>query len=154
SMGAWIQGIQQNMYGGAQATAGTVNYTTLREFLQDLPRQFIANSNPQPVYYRSTEGAWYAQDEIKLKSNLTLRLGLREEMTNGWSEAHNHAANYVYVNDVIQTDPIVGHSALTENNAKVLWQPRVGLAWDPTGTGKWAVRAGFGIHHDLQDNIG
>jgi hypothetical protein len=155
SAGAWIQYVQQNMYGGAQATAGTANYTTLRDFLQDLPRQFIANSNPQPVYYRSTEGAWYVQDEIKLKRNLTLRLGLREEMTNGWTEAHNHAANYVYdKNDVIQTEPIVGHSALTENNAKALWQPRIGLAWDPTGTGKWAIRAGFGIHHDLQDNIG
>ena len=24
-----------------------------------------------------------------------------------------------------------------------LWEPRVGLAWDPSGTGKWSVRAGF-----------
>jgi len=155
SAGVWIQRVQQNMYGGAQATAGTANYPTLLAFLQDLPTQFIANSNPQPVYYRSTQGAWYLQDEIKLKPHLSLRLGLREEMTNGWSEAHNHAANYVYDrNGIIQTDPIVGRSALTENNAKALWQPRVGLAWDPTGTGRWAVRAGFGIHHDLQDNIG
>jgi len=155
SAGVWIQRVQQNMYGGAQATAGTANYPTLLAFLQDLPTQFIANSNPQPVYYRSTQGAWYLQDEVKLKPHLSLRLGLREEMTNGWSEAHNHAANYVYDrNGIIQTDPVVGHSALTENNAKALWQPRVGLAWDPTGTGRWAVRAGFGIHHDLQDNIG
>ena len=155
SAGGWVQYVQQNMYGGAQATAGTANYPTLLAFLQDLPTQFIANANPQPVYYRSTEGAWYLQDEIKLRPRLTLRLGVREEMTNGWSEAHNHASNYVYdKNDVIQTDPIIGHSALIENNAKMLWQPRVGLAWDPTGTGKWAVRAGFGIHHDLQDNIG
>ena len=35
----------------------------------------------------------------------------------------------------------------------MLLQPRVGLAWDPTGTGRWAVRAGFGIHNDLQDNL-
>jgi len=155
SAGVWIQRVQQNMYGGAQATAGTVNYPTLLAFLQDLPTQFIANANPQPVYYRSTEAAWYVQDEIKLRPNLTLRLGLREEMTNGWNEAHGHAANYIYdKNGIIQTDPLIGSSALTENNAKALWQPRVGLVWDPTGTGKWAVRAGFGIHHDLQDNIG
>jgi len=32
-------------------------------------------------------------------------------------------------------------------------QPRIALAWDPTGTGRWAVRADFGIHHDLQDNL-
>src|SRR5206468_3325535 len=155
SAGAWVQYVQQNMYGGAQATAGTANYPTLLAFLRDLPSQFIANANPQPVYYRSTEGAWYVQDEIKLKPHLTLRLGLRDEMTNGWTEAHNHASNYVFdKNGVVQTDPVIGRSALSENNAKALWQPRVGLAWDPTGTGRWAVRAGFGIHHDLQDNIG
>jgi carboxypeptidase family protein len=154
SVGAWLQRVQQNMYGGAQATAGTINYSTLLTFLQDLPTQFIANANPQPVYYRSLEAAWYAQDEIKLRSNLTLRLGLREEMTNGWNEAHGHAANYIYTNGIVQTDPMIGDSAFTQNNAKALWQPRVGLVWDPTGKGKWSVRAGFGIHHDLQDNIG
>ncbi len=154
SVGAWFQRVQQNMYGGAQATAGTINYSTLLTFLQDLPTQFIANANPQPVYYRSLQSAWYAQDEIKLRSNLTLRLGLREEMTNGWNEAHGHAANYIYKGGVVQTDPMIGDSAFTENNAKALWQPRVGLVWDPTGKGKWSVRAGFGIHHDLQDNIG
>ena len=155
SAGAWIQYIQQNMYGGAQFTAGTINYPTLLRFLQDSPTQFVAQSNLQPLYFRSTEAALYVQDEIKLRRNLTLRLGLRDEMTNGWNEAHNHASNYVFdKNNVVQTDPIIGRSAFLVNNAKALWQPRIGLAWDPTGTGRWAVRAGFGIHHDLQDNIG
>ena len=153
SAGVWIQRVQQNIYGVPQATAGSVSYPTLMAFLQDQPTQFIANTNPQPLYFRSTEGAWYAQDEMKLTPRLTLRLGVREEMTNGWNEKHGHASNYIYVNDVIQTDPRIGTSAFVENNAKALWQPRVGLAWDPTGTGRWAVRAGFGIHHDLQDNL-
>jgi hypothetical protein len=55
---------------------------------------------------------------------------------------------------VIQTNPIVGTSCLDQNHAKLLLQPRVGLAWDPTGTGAWAVRAAFGIHNDLMDNLG
>jgi len=33
-----------------------------------------------------------------------------------------HAANYIYPNDVIQTDPRIGSSAFLENNAKALWQ--------------------------------
>jgi hypothetical protein len=57
-------------------------------------------------------------------------------------------------NLVISTEPLLGRSCLTENHAKLLLQPRVGIAWDPTGTGTWAVRAGFGIHNDLQDNLG
>jgi len=54
---------------------------------------------------------------------------------------------------VIQTNPHIGSSCLAQNHAKALWQPRVGLAWDPNGKGTWAVRAGAGIHNDLMDNI-
>src|SRR6266705_1252147 len=154
SAGVWIQRIQQNQIGNAQFTAGTANYDTLLAFLQDSPKQFLAASNPQPLYFRSTETGLYAQDEIKLKPNFSLRLGLREEMTSGWNEAQGHAANYVYdANGIVQTDPPIDSSSFLKNNAKMLWEPRIGLAWDPSGSGKWSVRAGFGIYNDLQDNL-
>ena len=92
---------------------------------------------------------------MKLRSNLTLRLGLRDEMTNGWNEVRGRCANYRWdKNFVISTETVVGNSCFDTNHAKLLLQPRVGLAWDPTGTGTWAVRAGFGIHNDLVDNLG
>ena len=154
SAGVWVQRIHQNSKGAAQASAGNIAYPTVLAMLQDQPSQFIVNRNPIPVGYRTTEGAWYLQDEMKLKSNLTLRLGLRHEMTDGWNEVGGRCSNYRYdKNFVIQTEPTVGHSCLDRNHAKLLLQPRVGLAWDPTGTGTWAVRAGFGIHNDLQDNL-
>src|SRR5437867_12880765 len=110
-------------------------------FLQDIPSQFNLIRNPAPIGYRSIEGAWYFQDEMKLRSNLTLRLGLRHEMTDGWNEVADRCAHYVYdKNFVISTEPLLGHSCLTENHSKLLLQPRVGIAWDPTGTGTWAVR--------------
>ena len=153
--GLWIQRIQHNYGGPSIANAGAVSYPTLLAFLQDAPTQFIGVPNPVPAGYRSTEAAWYVQDEIKLRPNLTLRLGLRDEMTTGWNEVTGRASNYLFdSNGVILTDPLVGPSPLVENNAIALWQPRVGLAWDPTGTGTWAVRAGFGIYNSLQDNLG
>jgi carboxypeptidase family protein len=154
SFGGWMQRVQQNAAGAAQASAGNVAYNTLMDFLQDKPSQFIINRNPLASGYRSLEAAWYVQDEIKLRPNLTMRVGLRDEMTNGWNEVAGRCANYVYdANFVIQADTIVGNSCFTSNQAKALWQPRVGIAWDPTGTGTWAVRAGFGIHNDLIDNL-
>ena len=129
-------------------------YPTVLAMIQDQPSQFIINRNPLPVGYRSTEAAWYVQDQMKLRRNLTFSLGLRDEMTNGWNEVKNRCANYRFdKNNVLLTDTVVGRSCLDQNHAKLLLQPRVGLAWDPTGTGIWSVRAGFGIHNDLQDNL-
>ncbi len=154
SAGVWVQRIHQNTAGSGQASGGNVAYPTVLAMLQDQPSQFILNRNPIPVGFRTTEGAWYLQDEMKLKSNLTLRLGLRHEMTDGWNEVAGRCSNFRWdQNFVISTNPVVGKSCLDRNNAKLLLQPRVGLAWDPTGTGTWAVRAGFGIHNDLQDNL-
>jgi hypothetical protein len=155
SAGGWFQRIHENNFGSPQGSAANVAYPSVLALLQDKPSQIILNRNPIPVGYRSVESAWYIQDEIKLRPNLSVRLGLRDEMTNGWHEVAGRCSNYVYdQNFVIQTDPVVGESCLATNQAKSLWQPRVGLAWDPTGTGTWAVRAGFSIQNDLQDNLG
>src|SRR5437867_1636951 len=154
SFGGWIQRVQENQSGPAQNKSGTVAYPTLLAFLQDSPTAFNANVVVTPVGYRQWLGAWYVQDEMKLRPNLTFRLGLRDEMTNGWNEVKGRCANLLFDSTGVPlTDPLIGSSCLTENNAKALLQPRVGLAWDPTGTGSWAVRAGFGIHNDLQDNL-
>ena len=154
SGGVWLQRVQSNLAGAPQGGAGNVAYATVLTFLQDKPTQVLLVRNPVMVGYRSLEGAWYIQDEIKLRSNLTVRLGLRDELTTGWNEVANRCANYFYdPNFVIQTNPHIGGSCLQNNNAWSLWQPRVGIAWDPTGTGTWAVRTAFGIHNDLLDNL-
>jgi hypothetical protein len=155
SAGGWIQRVQQGQAGVALSSAGNVAYSSMLTFLQDKPTQAIVTRNAPGLGYRSLEAAWYVQDEIKLRPNFTVRLGLRDEMTNGWNEVFGRCTNYFYdANFVIQTNPHIGNSCLQTNNAKLLLQPRVGLAWDPSGTGTWSVRASFGIHNDLLDNLG
>ena len=154
SMGVWLMRVQQTAFSSAQQNAGTVSYPSLLTFLQDQPTQFSYQANPTELNFHSMESAWYFQHELKLRSNLTVRLGLRHEMTSGWNERDGHAANYWFdQNGILETNPHIGTSPFITNNARKLFQPRVGIAWDPTGKGKWAVRAGFGIHHDLQDNL-
>ncbi len=103
--------------------------------------------------WRSLFGALYAQDVIRLSPKLTLSLGFRGEFATGWNEAHGRAANYTYPDGVISTDPRIASSAFTQNNAKFLPEPRVGLAWSPN-PGKTVVRAGFGMYNELQDALG
>ncbi len=155
SFGAWFQRVEQTAFSSGQNNAGTVSYPTLLDFLQDRPTQFNTQTKPTELIFSSKEAAWYFQDEMKLRSNLTVRLGLRDEMTTMISEKNGHSSNYLFDANgtTLMTDPFIGKTPLIENHAKALLQPRVGLAWDVTGSGKWAVRAGFGIHNDLQDNL-
>ncbi|PYU33737.1 MAG: TonB-dependent receptor [Acidobacteria bacterium] len=154
SVGVWAQRVQENQSGPAQNVSGTVAYKTLQAFLQDSPTAFNTNVVVTEMGYRQWEGAWYVKDEIKLKPNLTLEVGLRDEMTDGWHEVTSRCSNLQFdQNAVVLTDPFIGNSCFAKNNAKALWEPRVGVAWDPTGTATWAVRAGFGIYNDLQDNL-
>jgi hypothetical protein len=104
--------------------------------------------------WRSLFGAWYFEDSIRLRPNLTVQLGIRHEFTTGWNEVSGRAANYVTdSNGVLVTQPRVADGVFTENNAKRLFSPRVALAWDPFGNGRTAIRAGFGTYYSLIDAL-
>src|SRR5881296_810101 len=154
SLGAWFQRVEQTAFSSGQNNAGAITYPTLLAFLQDRPTQFRTQTKPTELIFRSLQAAWYFQDEMKLRPNLTVRLGLRDEMATKVNEKNGNSSNYLFdANAVMITQPLIGKSPLIRNNARSLWQPRVGLVWDPSGAGKWAVRAGFGIHNDFQDNL-
>jgi hypothetical protein len=110
--------------------------------------------NHSELGWRSLLGAWYLQDTIKLRPNLTLEAGLRHEFTTGWNEVAGRASNYVTdAAGVLQTNTVVGHSEFAANNATRLFGPRAGLAWDPFGSGKTAIRAGYGMYYSLIDDL-
>lgn len=152
--GASFERIQANNR-WALGQYGQANFSSLTSFLQGTVATFSAIPAPTPLGWRSLEGAGYIQDTMRLKPTLTLSAGLRVEFTNGWNEAFGRAANYVFgANGVIETEPRVAHSAFTVNNATLLPQPRLGLAWDAFGRGHTVIHAGFGLYDDLQDGLG
>jgi hypothetical protein len=154
SVGVWFQRVQSNEL-LALSQYGQASFTSPQTFLQGTIATLLFDPAPTPLYWRSWLGAIYAQDVIRLSSRLTLSLGFRDEFTSGWNEAHGHASTYTFTNGVISTQPTVGNSAFTVNNAKFLPQPRLGLAWSPfQNTSKTVIRAGFGMYNDLQDALG
>lgn len=153
SIGGWFQKIQDNE-NTASRQLGVATFTNMTTFLQGTTSTFQVVPSSTELAFRSLFGSWYAEDSIRLRRNLTIRAGIRHEFTNGWNEKFGRAANYLTdASGVLQTNPQVGSSVFTQNNAKKLFSPRVALAWDPFGTGKTAVRAGFGIYYSLIDNL-
>jgi len=94
----------------------------------------------------------FANDDWKIRSNLTMSLGLRWEVFMNPTEENglfvgatfpsgNDFASRIANLKPIQKQPL-SHTDL--NN----FAPRVGIAWDPTGKGKMSVRTGFGVFYD------
>ncbi len=152
SFGAWFERVQAND-NLIQDQYGQASFNNLQTFLQGSISTYTFASGSTPLSWRSLEGAFFAEDSIKLTPNLEVRLGFRGEFTNGWNEADGRASNYLFTNGVINTAPTVGNSALSVNNAKFLPAPRVGIAWSPFGSKKTVIRADAGLYYALIDNL-
>src|SRR6202163_82452 len=90
---------------------------------------------------RETIFGLYLQDDLHLRSNLTLNLGVRYEMATVPSETHGKLASLQNLTDAA----VIVRSPLYANPTLHNFEPRIGFAWDPFGNAKTAVRGGFGM---------
>jgi Carboxypeptidase regulatory-like domain len=159
--GVWFQPFQSNET-IALSQYGQLTFTGLPTFLSGTA-SFLYDPTPTEMNWRSFFGAWYAEDVIRVRSNLSVSLGFRDEFSTGWNEANGRAANYTLNGSGVPVCaskpasnvclPQVGNNLFTVNQAKFLPQPRIGIAWSPFDR-KTVVRAGFGMYNDLQDALG
>ncbi len=126
---------------------GIVTFPTLANFLAGTPStvEFVLPGKLDPVRgYRQWLFAMFAQDDVRVKSNFTLNLGLRYEFITVPTEVNGKISNLRNVNDSQTTVGDPWHNNPSLKN----FAPRVGLVWDPFKTGKTSIRSGFGIFFD------
>jgi len=151
--GVWLQALQDNE-DTASRQLGQATFASLTTFLQGKVSSFQVVPNPNELGWRSFFGAWYFEDAIKMRPNLTVEAGIRQEFTTGWNEVSGRGADYVTdASGILVPTPHVGTSVFTENDARRLLGPRISLAWDPFGKGTTAVRVGYGTYYSLLDDL-
>jgi len=107
-------------------------------------------------YYRSDTAGAFVNDNYKLRSNLTVTLGLRWDFDGPLSEKYGRLTafngnqySYDAATDTITNSglEIAGNSSSTlMKNHQWGFAPRIGIAWNPTP--KLTIRSGFGLYYD------
>jgi hypothetical protein len=144
--GFQVQRLQFNQHTTSQK-GGIVNFANLQSFLQGLPQtvDFAVPGKIDPDRrYRQWLVGMFIQDDVRIGSRLTANLGLRYEFITTPTEADGKISNLRSVTD---TELTVG-DPWHDNPSLKNFAPRLGVAWDPSGSGRTSVRAGFGLFYD------
>ncbi len=97
----------------------------------------------------------FAQDTWQVSPKLTLNYGVRwDDFGNPYSrDPQTVFANFYFASGSSMTDRVANGVMKQTRNAlqKSMtneWSPRIGIAWNPTGSGNWVLRGGVGIYHN------
>jgi outer membrane receptor protein involved in Fe transport len=99
-------------------SAGTFYFSSLADYLQRRPYSFVQQQGVTKVTFWEVVAGGFAQDEIRLRPNLTVVAGLRYDWQNYFNEDGNNFA------------------------------PRLSVAWAPDKDRKTVIRGGLGFFYD------
>lgn len=163
--GEWIHNqlnqASDDLANGDWTFNGQFSGDALLDFLLGLPNNFTQN-NPTQENWRQNYVGLYVQDNVRISSRFNFDIGLRWEPylpevdKNGIGGHFDPVAfaegkkSSQYVNAppglFFEGDPGIPHGYVYNKLGD--FEPRVGLVWDPTGSGRQAIGTGYGIFYD------
>ena len=161
---SWIRGKNTLKIGGEYRAFGensdfptnlkpTISFFDLMDFADDevfsaLARVSPTTGRPAGTYrnFRQKEFGLFIQDDWKITRRLTLNLGLRYDNFGPLKEKNGLLSTLVFSDPNLANARVMVRDELYERDNNN-FAPRLGFAWDPTGTGSWAIRGGGGIFY-------
>ena len=144
-----------------------VSTTDFQNFLLGAPQFSFGGGGLSNHEYRSNNYAVFAQDDWKIRPNLTLNLGVRTEIFGAFHDDLCHIGNldptlanagefpFIYPSCVnsLHLAGLTGSANGTtfNNNYSTNIGPRIGLAYDLFGHHNTTIRAGYGIYYVRED---
>ena len=144
-----------------------VSTTDFQNFLLGAPQFSFGGGGLSNHEYRSNNYAVFAQDDWKIRPNLTLNLGVRTEIFGAFHDDLCHIGNldpslanagefpFIYPSCVnsLHLAGLSGSANGTtfNNNYSTNVGPRIGLAYDLFGHHNTTIRAGYGIYYVRED---
>jgi Carboxypeptidase regulatory-like domain len=141
--------------------------TDFQNFLLGTPQFSFGGGGLSTHEYRSNNYAVFAQDDWKIRHNLTLNLGLRTEVFGAFHDDLCHIGNvdptlanagefpFIYPSCVnkLNLAGLTGNASGTtfKNDYATNFGPRIGLAYDLFGHHTTTIRAGYGIYYVRED---
>ncbi len=155
---SWIKGRNTFKFGGKAervrynknslvgAPIGEFDFDTISDFLRGIPSQFRTDvpGTDDIRGLRTTYLGLYFEDGIAVRPNLHVNVGVRYEHVSPTTEAFGRVA---VLPSPAAFPPTTGGAYFNTNTKN--FAPRLGIAWDPTGSGKTSIRTGFGIYDVL-----
>ena len=154
------------MFSSSTSPANSATGDSFADFLLGLPQsdtwQTAATSYP-----RSWQDFFFAQDDYRVNSRLTLNAGLRWEYFGRFTEKYSRDANFIlslgevavpsggrqYFLPQFVGNPLIATASSVGLNASLLhpdlnnFAPRFGLAYQPFDSGKTVIRAAYGVFY-------
>ncbi len=146
-----------NLVGGARPL---YTFSGLFNFANDAPIFESINADPRTGstadiqrYFRTTNYAFFAQDDWKLRPNLTINLGVRYEYFTPPGEKEDRITNLEFGQRGLVDSRVVLRDRLFEPDRNN-FAPRLGFAYSPARfNDKLVLRGGFGISYNRIPNV-